>query len=195
MAQVLPASGSCLFTFPLPLTCTLSPFFSNRYTASRKPSPLTSGITSFISTISPGRFAPPRSLTNEVGSNLGSRKPIWANTVDISAAYPAEAGAPASAGYAADISTVFAHIGLRDPKLEPTSFVKLRGGANRPGEIVLMKEVMPDVRGLGLRDAVYLLEKNGLKVQVSGKGKVKRQEPEAGRTCAKGQQVFLELAG
>ena len=108
---------------------------------------------------------------------------------------PAEAGAPASAGYAADISTVFAHIGLRDPKLEPTSFVKLRGGANRPGEIVLMKEVMPDVRGLGLRDAVYLLEKNGLKVQVSGKGKVKRQEPEAGRTCAKGQQVFLELAG
>ena len=74
-------------------------------------------------------------------------------------------------------------------------FVKSRGGVNRPVELALIKDVVPDVRGLGMRDAVYLLEKYGLKVRVSGKGKVRSQEPAAGTACSKGQQVFLELAG
>ncbi|MCM1042391.1 MAG: transpeptidase family protein [Bacteroides sp.] len=109
---------------------------------------------------------------------------------------PEAAGAPAASGYAADIATVYTHIGQPEPLLEPTTFVKFRqGGVNRPTEIGLMKDVMPDVRGLGLRDAVYLLERYGLKVRVSGKGKVKRQDPAAGTACAKGQPVFLELVG
>ncbi|MDE5574636.1 MAG: transpeptidase family protein [Bacteroidales bacterium] len=108
---------------------------------------------------------------------------------------PEAAGAPAASGYAADIATVFAHVGLSDPGLEPTVFVKSRGGVNRPVELALIKDVVPDVRGLGMRDAVYLLEKYGLKVRVSGKGKVRSQEPAAGTACSRGQQVFLELAG
>ena len=108
---------------------------------------------------------------------------------------PEAAGMPAASGYAADIATVFAHVGLPDPGLEPTVFVKSRGGVNRPVELALIKDVVPDVRGLGMRDAVYLLEKYGLKVRVSGKGKVRSQEPAAGTACSKGQQVFLELAG
>ena len=35
---------------------------------------------------------------------------------------------------------------------------------------------VPDVIGMGLKDAVYLLESNGFKVSVTGKGRVRSQK-------------------
>lgn len=40
--------------------------------------------------------------------------------------------------------------------------------------------IMPDLRGITAKDAVYLLEKQGVFVVISGKGKVSAQSPEAG---------------
>ncbi len=108
---------------------------------------------------------------------------------------PAAALPLRAAGYAADISRVGDYLGLRFPELEPSSFVRMSGGTNRFGEVNTMKDVMPDVRGMGLRDATFLLEKYGLKVNVYGKGWVKTQTPAAGTACVKGQAVVLELAG
>ena len=53
--------------------------------------------------------------------------------------------------------------------------------------------VMPDVRGMGLRDAVLLLERRGLRVKFSGVGHVVRQTPEQGARCEPRQSVVLEL--
>ena len=36
----------------------------------------------------------------------------------------------------------------------------------------VLKSQMPDVRGMGLKDALFLLEDIGLNVQVKGRGKV-----------------------
>jgi cell division protein FtsI (penicillin-binding protein 3) len=55
--------------------------------------------------------------------------------------------------------------------------------------------IMPDVRGMGLRDAVLLLERRGLKVRVSGVGHVVRQTPEQGARCEPRQTAVLELGG
>ena len=44
------------------------------------------------------------------------------------------------------------------------------------------KQVMPNVKGMGLKDALYLLENMGLKVAVKGKGKVANQSIAPG-TC------------
>ncbi len=107
---------------------------------------------------------------------------------------PAAALPLRAAGYAADISRVGECLGLRFPELEPSSFVRMSGGTNRFAEVSTMKDVMPDVRGMGLRDAAFLLEKYGLKVNVYGKGWVKTQTPAAGTACSKGQTVLLELA-
>ena len=52
---------------------------------------------------------------------------------------------------------------------------------------------MPDLKGMGLKDAVYLLESMGLKVQVKGKGKIVSQSVAAGATLAKGMTVYVEL--
>jgi len=53
--------------------------------------------------------------------------------------------------------------------------------------------LMPDMMGMGLRDAVYLLESMGMKPVVSGKGLVAGQLPLAGDTMVKGQVVELKL--
>lgn len=55
-------------------------------------------------------------------------------------------------------------------------------------------QVMPNVRGMGLKDAVYLLESMGLKVAVRGRGKIAVQSIAPGTALAKGITVVLELS-
>jgi cell division protein FtsI (penicillin-binding protein 3) len=49
------------------------------------------------------------------------------------------------------------------------------------------------VIGMGAKDAVYLLESLGLRVQISGMGKVKNQNIPAGNTLVKGKTIHLKL--
>jgi cell division protein FtsI (penicillin-binding protein 3) len=53
---------------------------------------------------------------------------------------------------------------------------------------------MPNVRGMGLKDALFLLENMGVRVSVKGKGKVTSQSVSAGEAIAKGASVVLELS-
>jgi len=55
------------------------------------------------------------------------------------------------------------------------------------------KGIVPQVEGMGLRDAIYLLEKVGLKVEVIGRGTVKKQSIDAGRAVNKGDRIILNL--
>jgi len=52
---------------------------------------------------------------------------------------------------------------------------------------------MPDVRGMGLKDVLYLLENMGIKVQSRGKGKVIIQSVHAGTVLERGMTVYVEL--
>lgn len=56
------------------------------------------------------------------------------------------------------------------------------------------KKVMPNVRGMGLKDALYLLENMGVKVTVTGKGKIAAQSVPPGTELGKGVTVLLELS-
>lgn len=53
---------------------------------------------------------------------------------------------------------------------------------------------VPNVVGMGVRDAVYLLEKKGLNVIVIGVGKVKRQSIAPGTSSKKYKSIQLELS-
>ncbi|MCI6160359.1 MAG: penicillin-binding protein [Prevotellaceae bacterium] len=53
---------------------------------------------------------------------------------------------------------------------------------------------MPDVSGMGARDAVYLLESRGMKVRLEGRGKVTLQSIPAGRTIKRGEVCSLKLS-
>lgn len=57
----------------------------------------------------------------------------------------------------------------------------------------IVRGIVPDVSGMGLKDAVYLLENEGLKVRVVGRGVVHGQSVTPGSRINKGQQITLTL--
>ncbi|MDT8373027.1 MAG: penicillin-binding protein [Bacteroidales bacterium] len=73
--------------------------------------------------------------------------------------------------------------------------VKLRDAAEiiRENDLTVSEGVMPDVVGMGLRDAIYLLENSGLRVYYTGHGRVAKQSPPAGARISKGATVSIEL--
>ena len=52
---------------------------------------------------------------------------------------------------------------------------------------------VPNVRGLTVKDALYLLEERGLKVKISGKGRVVKQSLRPGSKVIKGKQIEIIL--
>lgn len=59
---------------------------------------------------------------------------------------------------------------------------------------VAARGYMPDVIGMGARDAVFVLESRGLRVKLIGRGKVKYQSIAFGKKVKKGTTVILEMA-
>ncbi len=54
--------------------------------------------------------------------------------------------------------------------------------------------LVPDLSGMGAKDAIYLCEKAGLKPKVSGAGKVVSQNITAGSRAVKGQTILITLS-
>lgn len=55
------------------------------------------------------------------------------------------------------------------------------------------RSVMPDVRGMGLKDALFILESRGLKVRFTGQGAVTQQTISAGTRIVPGTAVTITL--
>ncbi|MDQ6843120.1 MAG: penicillin-binding transpeptidase domain-containing protein, partial [Bacteroidota bacterium] len=68
-----------------------------------------------------------------------------------------------------------------------------KAGLNTAYNIPAVQNKVPDVTGLGLKDAVYLLENMGLKVVASGRGKVTHQSLAQDADFIKGQSINIEL--
>lgn len=62
-----------------------------------------------------------------------------------------------------------------------------------PQQASCPQDITPDVTGMGARDAVFQLEKRGLKVRLNGRGRVKHQSYPAGRPIMKGSECVLTL--
>ncbi len=103
------------------------------------------------------------------------------------------------AGDAGDIKKVLQTLRMpfRDSVSEQTwaNVYGNAGGASQPVLSVnrVRKELMPNVRGMGLRDALYMLESLGLKVTIKGKGKVISQSVSPGTAINRNLAVVLDL--
>ncbi len=62
-----------------------------------------------------------------------------------------------------------------------------------PETLTLVDNLVPNVYGMGVRDALYLLEKSGLRVNITGSGKVYSQSFGAGKKIVKGTTISLVL--
>ena len=60
-------------------------------------------------------------------------------------------------------------------------------------EITVMSGMVPNVVGMGLKDALYLLESAGYRVNITGKGRVVRQSIDGGTAVAKNKIIELNL--
>ena len=60
-------------------------------------------------------------------------------------------------------------------------------------EMGIDNKLIPNVHGMGAKDAVFLLESLGLKVHISGMGKVTSQSIQQGSRFSKGQSIHLTL--
>ena len=69
------------------------------------------------------------------------------------------------------------------PEMKP-EYIATRQGSAIP---------VPDVKGMGLKDAIYAIENNGYKCTYEGLGHVVSQVPAAGKVCTKGETIKLVL--
>jgi cell division protein FtsI (penicillin-binding protein 3) len=58
----------------------------------------------------------------------------------------------------------------------------------------LKQGLMPDLSGLSAKDVLFILERRGLRVQLSGSGRVKRQSIDKGMRIQKGEKIILQLS-
>jgi cell division protein FtsI (penicillin-binding protein 3) len=58
----------------------------------------------------------------------------------------------------------------------------------------VLKDHVPDVTGMTFRDAIYLLEKTGLRVSFEGKGRVASQSISPGTKISRGSRIYLKLS-
>ncbi|MRR58988.1 MAG: PASTA domain-containing protein [Deltaproteobacteria bacterium] len=73
--------------------------------------------------------------------------------------------------------------------------VKLREAAEiiKENDLTYTEGLMPNVVGMGLRDAMFMLENSGLRVHYTGRGRVARQSPQPGARISRGATVAIEL--
>lgn len=99
-------------------------------------------------------------------------------------------------GHLKDLTTVLSEFDIRVKVSEGAEMVASSTGAE---EVVLygrktQNGLVPNVKGMDVKNAVYVLENLGLSVKVIGKGTVKNQSIPNGYKVHKGQEIILELA-
>lgn len=96
-------------------------------------------------------------------------------------------------GFASDMIAICKALNLEMTKAIKSEWMQSIG--TRKGvsmnEKYFAGDIMPDVTGMALKDAIYMLEGKGLVVKVSSAGKVKSQSIMAGSKILKGQTVIL----
>ncbi|MEL6986549.1 MAG: penicillin-binding protein [Bacteroidota bacterium] len=100
-----------------------------------------------------------------------------------------------SSGYKEDFKTVMASLSFDYDEKSENDWVVMQPMERDKVKLETRKidqQTVPNVIGMGLRDAVYLLENSGLHVRIKGFGKIIRQSLEAG-TPIHGQSIDLTL--
>ena len=100
------------------------------------------------------------------------------------------------AGAAADMKKVLSELSMNYRDSSGKSEYNIMADMNNQPVMKgkdLAKNNMPDVKGMGLKDALFVLENRRVKVVAKGKGKVFAQSVSAGAPISKAQTVVVEL--
>jgi cell division protein FtsI (penicillin-binding protein 3) len=125
---------------------------------------------------------------------------LYSNNLE---ALPAYAAVPVKdstlaywAGWKQDFQKVFGkmNMGYTDSSLSSKwTYIQRQNDLSTARELQVVRHSMPNVIGMGLKDALYMLENMNLKVVAKGMGKVSQQSLAAGTSIADGQTVYIDL--
>jgi len=90
------------------------------------------------------------------------------------------------------VQEVFSKLDIKPLYASNTASVDTSGGV-APEEIKSQKGAVPDVTGMGLSDALYVLGNAGYKVVARGSGAVVKQSVTGGSVIPKGSKITIEL--
>jgi cell division protein FtsI (penicillin-binding protein 3) len=124
---------------------------------------------------------------------------VYSTSLDIRQIVKPDSGASAPPvvmnGYAKEADLVLEKLKVKRSASGKGEWMKADAGT----KAVLQKKfdvkenLVPDVTGMSLKDALYLLENKGLAVKVQGRGKIVRQSIASGSLVTKGSQIVIEL--
>ncbi len=103
----------------------------------------------------------------------------------------------AKAGDVKDLNTVFKNLGWNFSPNENQQYAALfknENGKYAFNNLNFQENTIPNVSGMGLKDALYILETAGLNVKVTGKGKVKHQSITPGEKIKQGETIVIDLS-
>lgn len=111
---------------------------------------------------------------------------------------PRYAGARLPAFRAAHVDDLREIYATLDRRFRPTGgqtwvSAGLRDDTLRISEKNWIENLVPEVTGMSLRDALYVLENAGMRVRFNGQGTVRRQSPGPGNRINPGGVIYLEL--
>lgn len=99
-------------------------------------------------------------------------------------------------GFADDYKDLLSYVELPYEKKTKSRWVEVNPSAKNRVKIDRLKlknKIVPDVKGMGLRDALYILENLGLEVEFKGFGKVSSQSLRPGIKIEKESKIVLQL--
>ena len=99
-------------------------------------------------------------------------------------------------GEIADFNTLYQTLNypVKNNSNKNWSVSQPKGSHLELNEIQVTEGVIPNVSGMGVRDAVYLLESLGVNTQIIGKGTVSSQSIRAGTKITNGMKIILNLS-
>ncbi len=98
-------------------------------------------------------------------------------------------------GHRMDFAAISDKFGFRKESFTPEDWVfgKPKGDTLRLEGNAVNMDLVPNVKGMSLKDALYLLENRGLQVKFVGTGKVIKQSIPIGRKIQEGREIVLTL--
>ncbi len=103
---------------------------------------------------------------------------------------------PFRSAYMDDVRTIYKAFNAQIIEESKASWggARLRGDTAELHERVFIENLVPEVVGMGLRDAIYVLENAGLRVRFTGRGVVRRQSMPPGVRINPGNVIYIELS-
>lgn len=100
------------------------------------------------------------------------------------------------AASAGDLKAIYSALGLKFPRKHNGQWVSAQvvNDTLQVSSREMVENLVPNVVGMGLKDALFILENAGLQVRFAGRGVVRTQSIRAGTRIGSGNVIFLELS-